>query len=213
MKLPSQYHCNSINDFIGPAQAVAAHLEKKVRLTAAQRPAMSYFLTGPSGVGKSDLALYLARLLGATKWTTYRKNGTSFRKEDVEEWSRVMHLREMFGYRVFQVEEADASSRDAQIALLTMLDDMPEGNAFIATTNKPLKDFEARLQRRYAFFEVKPPSMEELTQFLVERFGVAQRMAESFSRSAVLGGNVGQALKDAEEYLISVAPEVDAVAA
>ena len=65
---------------------------------------MSYFLTGPSGVGKSDLALYLAQLLGATKWTTYRKNGTSFRKEDVEEWSRVMHLREMFGYRIFQVE-------------------------------------------------------------------------------------------------------------
>jgi replication-associated recombination protein RarA len=210
MHLPSQYHCQSVHDFIGPARAVAAHLEKKVRLTAAQRPAMSYFLTGPSGVGKSDLALYLASLLGATKWTIYRKNGTSFRKEDVEEWSRVMHLKEMFGYRVFQVEEADAASKDAQIALLTMLDDMPAGNAFIATTNKPLKDFEARLQRRYAFFEVQAPALQEIAQFLVQRFGVAARMAEAFARGAVLGGNVGQALKDAEEWLISVADEIAA---
>lgn len=212
MILPSQYHCRTITDFIGPARAVAAHLEKKVRLTAAQRPAMSYFLTGPSGVGKSDLALYLAQLLGATKWTTYRKNGTSFRKEDVEEWSRVMHLREMFGYRIFQVEEADAASRDAQIALLTMLDDMPDGNAFIATTNKPLKEFEARLQRRYAFFEVKAPTLQEIAQFLSARFGVAARVAEGFARSAVLGGNVGQALKDAEEHLVSVAPDASVAA-
>lgn len=209
MIFPSQFHCHTAADFIGPARGIAAHLEKKVRLAAADRPPLLYFFTGPAGVGKSDLARFLTRLLGGNQWTTYEKAGCSFRIEDVEEWARVMHLREMFGtYRVFCIEEADGASPAARSALRVLLDRLPPGNAFICTTNKPVKEFDPSLQRRFAFFEVAPPTAAEIAALLSERFGLDPRAARNTAQQAVLmGGYVGQALKDAEEWLVAQAPD------
>lgn len=208
MKLPSQFHCIEPNDFIGPARAAAHHVATFARQARASQAPVRFAFLGAPGCGKSDLAAFLASCLGANQFTTYLKNGASFRIEDVEEWNRTLHLREMWAdYRVFRIEEVDRASTPAQVALLTLLDSLPPGNAFIVTTNKTLKELEPRFARRFQKLpgsderpnELLPPSVEEIAAFLTARFRLLPRVADAIARESVLDmGYVGQALQAAD---------------
>ncbi len=208
MKLPSQFHCIEPSDFIGPARDAAHHVALFARQAVAAKAPVRFAFLGAPGCGKSDLAAFLASCLGANQFTTYLKNGATFRLEDVEDWQRTLSMREMWAeYRVFRIEEVDKASPAAQVALLTLLDQLPTGNAFIVTSNRKLKELEPRFARRFQKLpgtadhphELLPPSVEEIAAFLVDRFRLLPKVAGAIARESVLDmGYVGQALQAAD---------------
>lgn len=114
-----------------------------------------------------------------------------------------LQLRSMFdGYRVWQIEEIDRVTKDAQVRLLTVLDDLPPQTAVIGTSNCEVKDFEERFQRRFKVAELTAPKSEDIHALLV-RLGTPDTGARRISFGC--GGNVGQALEDADLYCLDKA--------
>ena len=203
--LPSTFRPRAAPDFIGPAKEHAVFLEKLIeqaRLDARPAP-LKLLLLGRPGIGKSELAEHFTRATGAGKWSVSKFNGTQFRIDDVEELKRSMHLTDMFGgYRVIRIEEVDRVPAVAQVALLTLLDDLPPQTAVIATSNCKLKDLEERFQRRFTLIEVSPPTTTEIETLLL-KLGIHHNAARQIATFA--NGNVGQALTDADVACVQAA--------
>jgi replication-associated recombination protein RarA len=205
--LPSSFRPRSAEQFIGPAAKWAVHLEKLVRLALPTGDPLRIMLTGPSGVGKTQLAEHLVRTTGAGKFSVSQYNGTSFRIEDVQEMQRSFHLRDMFGgYRVLQIEEFDKVPTVAQVASLTLLDNLPNHTACIVTTNRPIKEMEVRTQRRFTVCEVAAPSEAEILTMLRLRWPeVPKKRATEIA--VFCCGSVGQALTDMDNAVAEYAKQ------
>jgi DNA polymerase III delta prime subunit len=200
-------------DFIGDARDSARKLERIVQSSIENGCApIKLFYSGVSGIGKTSLAYYARRLLGANKWIIREFNGTDVTIDAVREISDALFLthNEMFGpYRIIEIHEADKMTEAAQVKLLTVLDNLPPHTAVICTTNKPLKFFEVRFQRRFKFTELRSPKADEIKSLLM-RWPIPEPVAKMIADAA--GGNVGLALNEAEEWL-QTAPEAEVVSA
>ena len=205
MALPSTFRPKTTADFIGPAGKWAVHLEKLVRLALPAGDPLRIMLTGPSGVGKTQLAEHLVRLTGAGKFNISKFNGTSFRIEDVQEMQRSFHLRDMFGgYRVLQIEEFDKVTTTASVASLTLLDDLPDHTCAIVTTNRPVTEMEVRVQRRFTVCEIGPPTEDEiLTMLRLHWPCVPKKRATEIA--VFCCGSVGAALTDMDNAVAEYA--------
>lgn len=204
--IPSTFRPKSASDFIGPAQRWALHLEKMVRLALPTGDPMSLMLLGPTGVGKSQLAEYFVRLTGAGRFSISKFNGAVFRIDNVEEIASQYRLRDLFnGYRVLQLEEVDKVPTVAQVALLTLLDELPHHTACVATSNFEVKHFEVRFQRRFTVCEIAAPTEEEIVDFLRLHWPVIPKK-RCVQIATFACGNVGLALKDADSIYAEYAP-------
>jgi MoxR-like ATPase len=194
--IPSTFRPKTTADFIGPAAKWAAHLEKLVRLALPTGDPLRIMLLGPSGIGKTQLAEHLVRTTGAGKFSISRFNGTQFRIDDCQEMQRSFRLRDMFGgYRVLQIEEVDKVPTVSQIALLTLLDELPPQTCCIATSNCNVKEFEVRFQRRFTVCEIAPPTDKEILAMLRLRWPeIPKQRATEIATFCC--GNVGAALTD-----------------
>ena len=203
MKLPSSFVPNSPEEFIGQAAQAARMLHRIVgdARSASNAPVRLLF-NGPPGIGKSALSAYAIRLLGShPKWSVSKYNGASVKIDVVEEMARALQLRDMFGYRVLWVDEADSIPKVAQVRFLTLLDDLPQNAAVIATSNCQLQDFEERFQTRFKTFQLEPPSQAEITH-LLKKF-IPQYPHEINRIATFCCGNVRAALIDADQVLQS----------
>lgn len=196
--LPSTYSPQTPADFVGPARQIATSLQRLA--TTAGRSPVKVLFTGRPGIGKTTLAGFLNGILGASKHSTHRYNGTGLRIDDVEDIRRDLRFRDMFGNRrTWWVEEVDKVPHLAQVALLTLLDDLPNDTAFIATTNQNADTLEERFHTRFMVIEVPAPSAAEIAELLQRWLPVdtARRIAEFAC------GNVRQALADANLALMT----------
>jgi MoxR-like ATPase len=203
--LPSCFRPRSSGDFIGPAAKWAVHLEKLVRLALPTGDPFHVMLTGLTGVGKSQIAEHVIRLVGAGPFSVFKYNGTDFGVDDIREVQRTFRLRDLFpGYRVLWLEEFDKVPSTAQCCVLTLLDDLPNQTCCLATTNKPVKLFEPRLQRRFTVCEVGAPTEDEILTMLRLRWpAVPRKRATEIAVFAC--GSVGQALKDMDNAVAEYA--------
>lgn len=98
-------------------------------------------LTGPSGTGKTTLARILRTELKCGEADFTEINAADFRGIDmVREIRTRMGLAPMFGKcRIWLIDEAHALSKDAQSALLKMLEDTPKHVYFMLATTDPGK--------------------------------------------------------------------------
>ena len=201
-------------DFVGAgvtasgsaSRAVALHLERIVHQSRASgNSAIKILLNGPPGVGKTALALYLQRLIGADKWSTTKHNGTELKIELMEDIARSLHFRGLFGdYRLLHFDEVDMMSRVAQTHFLSTLDDLNDGVAVVCTSNCKLAEFEPRFQTRFQVFEIIPPTPAEIETLLCDYIDAAA--AKQIATFAC--GNVRQALLDAKGVLQQTLPMV-----
>lgn len=196
--LPSLYTPKCPEDFVGPAAQVACMLRRIVEDSLqADRAPIKVLLNGDPGIGKSALAKFLVQELGCDpKWSTTKLNGTQVNIDRVEQIANDLHYRDMFGsYRMLWIEEADKVTPAAQVRLLTLLDDLPNGCAVVCTSNCKLDEFQKRFQTRFKVFELEPPSAEDirvlLGKFLTDKQAIIQI-------ATFACGNVRAALLDAE---------------
>jgi len=188
-------------DIVGPAGPVAKKLLAKVaKVKNNGRGPIKLLLYGSPGVGKTTIAEIVADELSGSQWATEEANGKLVTIETVKAWMRELAYGSLFGdWSVKIVNELDRCSRDAQDLLLTYLDKLPPGRAFIGTSNLDLGQLTERFQTRFQAIKLEAPASEEIRGFLMKRWDMPEQTAAMISVGC--GGNVRAALADLESYL------------
>jgi DNA polymerase-3 subunit gamma/tau len=137
--LSEKYRPRLIKDFLGLAK------EKKILAAFCRRPMDSAFLfVGPSGIGKTTMALAMALEMGCE---LHHIPSQKANVENVEDCIRqCWYVAANGGFHLVLVDEADAMSNAAQLALLSKLDATarPPKTIFVFTCNDT-----ARLEKRF----------------------------------------------------------------
>jgi len=127
-------------------------------------------------------------------------NGREVGLELAREWTRSLAYASMFGpWSVKVVNELDRCSKDAQDMLLTYLDRMKPGHAFLGTTNLDLISLTERFQTRFQSVRLQPPENEILAAFLARRWGAHISITRQTAEGAK--GNVRAAMADLEMWM------------
>uniref|UniRef100_UPI003784FC50 ATP-binding protein n=1 Tax=Prosthecobacter sp. TaxID=1965333 RepID=UPI003784FC50 len=188
-------------DLIGQAWRVAlAQAGKAKRLAADPSATMKLLLYGPPGVGKTSVVELVALQLAGTPLSIEDYNGREVTVDLVREWMKQLPYGSLFSsWSVKIVNELDRCSREAQDLLLTYLDRLPPGRAFLGTSNLQLDLLTERFQTRFQAIKLLPPTTEELAAFLTAHWAVPLVTANQIAVGS--GGCVRAALADLESYL------------
>ncbi len=198
---PMNWRPQTAEDLIGQAGLVArAQCRKATRLTADAAVTMKLLLYGPPGVGKTSVVELVALQLAGTPLAIEDYNGREVTVDVVRQWMTQLPYGSLFGdWSVKVVNELDRCSREAQDLLLTYLDRLPPGRAFLGTSNLQLDLLTERFQTRFQAIKLLPPTTEELAAFLVARWSVPATTATQIAVGS--GGCVRAALADLESWL------------
>lgn len=198
---PMNWRPQTAEDLIGQAGLVArAQCRKAERLTAEAATTMKLLLYGPPGVGKTSVVELVALQLAGTPLAIEDYNGREVTVDVVRQWMTQLPYGSLFGdWSVKVVNELDRCSREAQDLLLTYLDRLPPGRAFLGTSNLQLDLLTERFQTRFQAIKLLPPTTEELAAFLVARWSVPTATATQIAVGS--GGCVRAALADLESWL------------
>ena len=198
---PMNWRPQTAEDLIGQAGLVArAQCRKAERLTAEVAATMKLLLYGPPGVGKTSVVELVALQLAGTPLAIEDYNGREVTVDVVRQWMTQLPYGSLFGdWSVKVVNELDRCSREAQDLLLTYLDRLPPGRAFLGTSNLQLDLLTERFQTRFQAIKLLPPTTEELAAFLVARWSVPTATATQIAVGS--GGCVRAALADLESWL------------
>lgn len=198
---PLSWKPHSPEDIVGPASKIARKLLAKAsKVKNNGRNPLKILLYGPPGVGKTTIAEMIAAELGDSQWGIEETNGKLVTIETVKSWMHQLAYGNMFSdWSVKIVNEMDRCSRDAQDLLLSYLDKLPPGRAFIGTSNLDLSQLTERFQTRFQAIKLEAPASDEIRGFLLQRWQVPEQTASMISVGC--GGNVRAALADLESYL------------
>ncbi len=116
-------------------------------------------------------------------------NGREVGLDVAREWTRSLAYASMFGpWSIKVVNELDRCSKNAQDMLLTHLDRMRPGHAFLGTTNLDVTSLTERFQTRFQAVRLQPPDNVVLAAFLARRWGAPITITRQIAEGAK--GNV-----------------------
>lgn len=189
-----------LHDLIGPARRAADILLAKCgRLRDAGEGVLKVLLWGPPGTGKTTVANLVAAALADHKLAIESTNGANVNAEFVRQIAEKMATSCLWSdWRVLVVNEADKMSPQAEVLLLTVLDELPERRACLFTSNLAPQQMSQRFQSRLQQFELGVPQDAEIYGHIISRWGVPKSVAISIVKGAA--GDVRMALNDAETY-------------
>ncbi len=188
-------------DFVGQAGKVAEVLLRKAeRLRTNPDQPLKLLIFGAPGIGKTSLVNLIARTLASHPAAIEDVNGREVGLDLAREWTRSLAYASMFGsWSIKVVNELDRCSKDAQDMLLTYLDRMRPGHAFLGTTNLDLSSLTERFQTRFQSVRLQPPDNEALAAFLARRWGAPIGITRQIAEGAK--GNVRAAMADLEMWM------------
>ena len=188
-------------DFVGQAGRVAeVMLRKAAALRAHPDRSFKLLVSGAPGIGKTSLVNLIARALASHPASIEDVNGREVGLDTAREWIRSLAFGSLFGpWTVKVVNELDRCTRDAQDLLLTYLDRLPAGHAFLGTTNLDPGCLTERFQTRFQSIRLQPPANEALAAFLARRWGAPIRITRKIAEGA--RGNVRAAMGDLEVWM------------
>jgi replication-associated recombination protein RarA len=198
---PTCFVPSCAGDFVGQAGKVADVLIRKAeRLRANPDQPLKLLISGAPGIGKTSLVNLIARTLASHPAAIEDVNGKEVGLELAREWTRSLAYGALFGsWSVKVVNELDRCSKDAQDMLLTYLDRMKPGHAFLGTTNLDLGSLTERFQTRFQSVRLQPPENEVLAVFLARLWGAPIPITRQIAEGAK--GNVRAAMADLEMWI------------
>ena len=198
---PMNWRPRSADDLIGQARRVAAsQIGKAKRMAGDASATVKLLLYGPPGVGKTSVVELIAHELSGSSLAIEDYNGREVTVDLVREWMRALPYGSLFSsWSVKIVNEMDRCSREAQDLLLTYLDRLPPGRAFLGTSNLQLDLLTERFQTRFQAIKLMPPTTGELAELLCRNWPVPGQTAVQIAVGS--GGCVRAALADLESWL------------
>lgn len=198
---PCEWKPEKLEDFIGKTLQWGKVLSAVARrASSGSGTPLKYLLSGPPGVGKTELCLAIARLLTDVEHDIEVISCRSLNASSVAALNSRVGSGSLYGkWIVVILDEADTCPRDGQDALLTFLDKLPRHRAVLATSNLEIGDLTERFQTRFQHLPCEAPDEKDIA-VLLSRF--EQLSAEDIERiSEDSGGNVRQALLDAQTQI------------
>ncbi len=188
-------------DFVGQACKVAELLLRKAeRLRATPDQPLKLLISGAPGIGKTSLVNLIARTLARHPAAIEDVNGREVGLDLARDWTRHLSYGSIFGsWSIKVVNELDRCSKDAQDLLLTYLDRMRPGHAFLGTTNLDIGSLTERFQTRFQSVRLQAPENEVLAAFLARRWAVPITTTRMIAEGAQ--GNVRAAMGDLEMWI------------
>jgi replication-associated recombination protein RarA len=188
-------------DFVGQAGKVAELLLRKAeRLRTNPDQPLKLLISGAPGIGKTSLVNLIARTLARHPAAIEDVNGREVGLDLARDWTRHLGYGSIFGsWSIKVVNELDRCSKDAQDLLLTYLDRMKPGQAFLGTTNLDLGSLTERFQTRFQSVRLQSPENEVLAAFLARRWAVPITITGMIAEGAQ--GNVRAAMGDLEMWM------------
>lgn len=157
-----KYRPQTFDDIRGQTEIVS-----KIRAFVAQRNLPHLLFSGPAGVGKTTLALVIAKQLFGEQWreNTLELNASDERGIDVvrvkvKDFARTKALGNV-PFKLIYLDESDALTKEAQQALRRTMENYTQTCRFILSCNYGSKILEP-IQSRCAVFRFKPLSGEEI---------------------------------------------------
>jgi len=154
----TKYRPKNLLQFYGNEEVVSAI---KLMLKDEIKP-YAFLITGEKGTGKTTLARIIAKKLGASDLSLTELNSADMRGIDTSrEIINTSAYSTFFGdVRVYIFDEAHSQTREAQEALLKLLESPPRRTHYIFCTTNPEKMLDT-LKRRCVHYHLKPLSFDE----------------------------------------------------
>ncbi len=158
-----KYRPQKFNEFVGQE-----HIVKRVKAFVEQENLPHQLYAGSAGIGKSTLALIVARTLFGEGWkqnflelNASDSRGIDVIRNEVKDFARTRSINTRIPKIIF-LDEADALTREAQQALRRTMETYSNTVRFILSCNFISKIIDP-IQSRCAVFKFKPMTKEQLT--------------------------------------------------
>ena len=169
------------------------HVVQKLRAFVDKKNLPHMLFAGPAGVGKSTLALVIAKTLFGDSWkenflelNASDERGIDVVRVKVKDFARMKALGQV-PFKIIFLDECDALTRDAQQALRRTMETSTTTCRFILAANYSSKIIDP-IQSRCAVFRFKQPNKEDSEKLI-------QRITEKENLNIT---------KDAREALVKV---------
>ncbi|MBI4146480.1 replication factor C small subunit [Candidatus Woesearchaeota archaeon] len=163
-----KYRPKSFEELTGQEEIV-----EKLAAFVKQRNVPHLLFAGPAGVGKSTLALVVARSLFGDKWrenflelNSSDERGIDVVRVKVKDFARTKAIGDV-PFKIIFLDECDALTKEAQQALRRTMENYTATCRFILAANYSSKIIDP-IQSRCAVFRFRPLSAEQISQ-LVDR--------------------------------------------
>lgn len=187
MELYKYYRPRTLKEVIGQPHAVA-QLQKWLK---EDKVPHSLMFTGPSGVGKTTLAMILRGLLGCNEHDFYEMNAAEEKGiDEIRKIQQQINYAPMGGgkCRIWFMDECHKLTGNAQQALLRILEFTPRHVYFFMGTSDPSKVTKAIHSRcsELKLNPLKPEDMREILQVAVdeEKIKVSEKVLDAIIETA-----------------------------
>lgn len=161
-----KYRPKTFNEFRGQEKIV-----ERVRAMVEQKNINNFLFAGPAGVGKSSLALIIARTLFGDSWrqnflelNASDERGIDVVRNTIKDFARLKSLGNA-PFKIIFLDECDSLTKEAQQALRRTMENYTSSTRFLLSCNYSSKIIDP-IQSRCTVFRFKPLSKENFEELI-----------------------------------------------